>query len=282
MLNKTKIWTATKVQLRRYLARHRQATALRKLAQYCETFLHFYNNYDHNMAENGEVAILDALRGSDPRVLFDVGANQGDWANVGATRFPNATIHCFEIVSDTFSVLERRFADNPRLVLNEFGLSNEPGEVTVQTYDGRSDISTLYSYPEHAERCVTRTGRVIRGDDYIASHQIERIDLLKIDVEGAELRVFHGFERSLSSGLVAMVQFEYGMVNIMAGVFLRDLYQFLSSRGFVVGKIFPTYVDFRPYELADDDFRGPNYLAVRSDRPDLIRRVQVLRQERSD
>jgi hypothetical protein len=37
-----------------------------------------------------------------------------------------------------------------------------------------------------------------------------------------------------------------------------------------VGKVYPTYVDFRSYRLTDEDFRGPNYLAVRRERNDLI------------
>ena len=45
---------------------------------------------------------------------------------------------------------------------------------------------------------------------------------------------------------------------------------FRSLRVSVVGKIFPSYVDFREYELKDEDFQGPNYLAVRAARADLI------------
>jgi hypothetical protein len=37
-----------------------------------------------------------------------------------------------------------------------------------------------------------------------------------------------------------------------------------------VGKIFPNGVEFREYELADEDFMGPNYLACRAARDDYV------------
>jgi hypothetical protein len=61
------------------------------------------------------------------------------------------------------------------------------------------------------------------------------------------------------------------MVNAQSKWLLRDAYQLLGGHGFALGKIYPTYVDFRDYDVArDEDLRGPNYLAVRRDRADLI------------
>ena len=269
-------WTSCKEHMRRYVVRNRRSLILRKLAQYCRTYIGFYENRHYDIAENGEVAVLDSLCGFDMRTIFDVGAHTGNWAAAAIERFPHASIHCFEIVDETAATLERRFDGNARLIVNREGLSDESGATNVRTYEGRSDIATLYSYPEQKEACVIRGAEVIRGDEYIVSRQIERIDFLKLDVEGAELKVLKGLERALAAGIVSIIQFEYGMVNIVAGFFLRDLYALLCSAGFAIGKIFPTYVDFRPYNLAAEDFHGPNYLAVRSDRPDLIERVRTL------
>ena len=68
-----------------------------------------------------------------------------------------------------------------------------------------------------------------------------------------------------------LVQFEYGRVNVVNRFFLRDFYDFFEARGYAVGKIFPTSVDFRDYELSDEDFMGPNYLACRRDKPEYLR-----------
>lgn len=90
---------------------------------------------------------------------------------------------------------------------------------------------------------------------------IERIDLLKIDVEDAEHLVLEGFGEALGTKIDA-IQFEYGRVNIITHFLLRDFYQILEARNYLVGKLFSNHVDFRSYDLTDEDFVGPNYVAV--------------------
>jgi hypothetical protein len=46
--------------------------------------------------------------------------------------------------------------------------------------------------------------------------------LLKIDIEGMETEVLHGFEAILNAGLIQAVQFEHGPYHIVARHFLGD------------------------------------------------------------
>ena len=275
MLNETALWTSFKTTMRRYVARNRRKFVIRKVAQYCRTYLDYYENHDYDIALNGERFVLEALRDVPMRTIFDVGANTGDWAIAAAAVFPEATIHAFEIVPATSETLRSRAAGNARIVVNAFGLSDSNGTVDVRSYEGRSDLATVFRYSDQRELSVTPCP-VKRGDDYLASHGLSKIDFLKIDVEGGERTVLDGFAAALASRAVSIIQFEYGQVNIVAGVLLRDLWSMLSSHGYVVGKIFPTYVDFRAYSLADEDFRGPNFLAVLADREDLVARLRTL------
>jgi hypothetical protein len=119
----------------------------------------------------------------------------------------------------------------------------------------------------------------VTGDAYCAEHGIRRIDLLKIDTEGLDLRVLRGFDHMLASGAVDVVQFEYGLANIASHTLLADFHAFLGERGFAVGKIWPREVEFRDYDpRLDENFRGPNYLAVRHARDDLIARLMRARE----
>jgi hypothetical protein len=52
-----------------------------------------------------------------------------------------------------------------------------------------------------------------------------------------------------------------------------DFHEYFEARGYAVGKIYPRGVDFRPYAVSDEDFRGPNYLACRKDKPEYIQRL---------
>ena len=100
------------------------------------------------------------------------------------------------------------------------------------------------------------------GDIFCAEKGIDNIDFLKIDVEGYEHKVLKGFEGILKRGGIKVIQFEYGYVNIDTHFLLKDFYDYLQSFGMKLGKIYPSYVDFREYEYKDEDFYGPNYLAV--------------------
>lgn len=69
---------------------------------------------------------------------------------------------------------------------------------------------------------------------------------------------------------IDLVQFEYGEINLKTRDFLEDYYKFFTTRGFVVGKLYPEGVMFKDYDLADEDFLGPNYIACRAERADMI------------
>jgi hypothetical protein len=108
---------------------------------------------------------------------------------------------------------------------------------------------------------------VMRGDEFLAREGIDEVDFLKIDVEGAEHLVLRGLDGLLRQGRVRFVQFEYGRVNILTRFLLKDFYELFARHNYVVGKIYPDHVEIRDYDLMDEDFLGPNYLACRAGDP---------------
>ena len=90
--------------------------------------------------------------------------------------------------------------------------------------------------------------------------------MAKIDVEGGEHLVLKGFD---DYDNITVIQFEYGLHNIYSRFLLRDFYELLSD--FEIGKLYPNGVDFRPYHASDEDFLGPNYVAVNRRASDLLR-----------
>ncbi|MGU3537674.1 FkbM family methyltransferase [Methylobacterium sp. A54F] len=230
------------------------------------------------MSTNGEFNLLRNLETCGIRTVFDVGANRGDYVGACLRHFPDAQIHAFEIVPATFRKLEDNFGRTDGVRLNAFGLSNARQSLDIQynpDHDGTSSL-IAESTRIHAADWKTVPARVETGDDYCRANAIERIDFLKIDVEGAEHLVLEGFADMLAGGRILSIQFEYGLANIYSKFLLNDFWRTLTAHGFRVGPIMPRGVAFKPYDPMDEDFQGaPNYFAAHASRSDIIDRVRL-------
>jgi FkbM family methyltransferase len=255
------------------VARKRRTFPARSLAAFCRRYLAWYANVNYDLQTNGETFVLDRLAHFDPTVLFDVGANLGDWTAAARTLCPGAAVHAFEISPPTFTRLAARFSSDPLVHLNPAGLSDSEGTIEIRHYEGLEALTTAVDYP-HPFPFQTLRARVTTGAAYAASCGVQHIDLLKIDVEGMEEQVLAGFDPLFQRQAIDLVQFEYGRVSILTGFLLRHFYCFFEQRGFLVGKIYPEYVDFRAYSMEDEDFLGPNYLACRRDKPEYLQALR--------
>jgi len=257
-----------------FIARHRRNRLLRRLAGVCRRYLAWHENVDYELSSNGEDFVLETLGRFGPRVIFDVGANVGDWSLAAWRRCPTAQLFSFEIAPPTFTSLISRVAGLQNVHCENVGLSDIEGSIVINHFESAPALTTATAYP-HRLDSVELTAQVVRGDAYAAARGIDHIDMLKIDVEGMEDRVLRGFEGMLSRRAIDLVQFEYGRVNILSHFLLADFHDYFSRRGYVVGKVFPNYVDFRSYHLADENFLGPNYLACREELTDYLRALRA-------
>lgn len=255
-----------------WLARRRDTAAVRFAVACASQVLDMTANVNFDLTANGELEVLRRLSTLSPACVFDVGANVGDWSESATGALPTATIHAFEIVPETAEQLRQRLqlAGLTAVTVNAFGMSDAPGTVQVAHLPGFTEGSSAAVTQPLGEvqwlNCPVTT-----GDGYCAEHGIEHIDLLKLDVEGLEQRVLAGFEQMLSRRAIDVVQFEYGHLNASVRFLLGDFYELFDRHGYAVGKIFPDGVELRPYNAwRDENFKGPNYLAVRADRDDLL------------
>ena len=262
--------------LARHLLQDRFHGNARMLAGFFQNALAGWHNNQHQVLLNGEAQLLRRLAPFGPRVVFDVGANDGDWSVACAEALPDADIHAFEIDPTTAAALRDHLATKaPRARVNALGLSDKAGEVSIFLQPGITTQTSLVG-PKTAEPggevagLESKVVHVKTGDAYVTEHQIASIDLLKLDVEGAEPKVLDGFRGCFEQRRITLVQFEYGGVNASIRYLLEDFYHFFRRHGFVVGKLYPEGVAFKEYEVTDEDFRGPNFVACRQDRPDIV------------
>lgn len=216
---------------------------------------------------HGEDWILSKLNGLS--TIFDVGCNIGEWTRLARSHHPNSDIHMFEVVPDTFQHMKKNIVLDEKMYANPFGLSSEAGTLDMKYKPSYSAVSTCLRMLR-VDDSEYRSGLVMKGDDYVKSRMIDKIDYLKVDVEGAEKMVFEGFSETLKQNKIDIIQFEYGYACILTKWLLMDAYELLGSHGFVLGKYANGRIDFHDYALWREDFQGPDYFAIHRSRPDLL------------
>lgn len=222
--------------------------------------------------KNGEELVLRKLARFGPRCILDVGANVGQYAMMAARLCPDADIHAFEPMPDTFEKLLAETRSLQHVHCLRTALGEIEGSLTFHRSSGRSDTDSAFPVtggplpPGHYTSVVEAP--VMRGDKFIEMRGIESIDLLKVDAEGMDLRVLRGFGNALDR--VEVLQFEYGVFNVGSRDLLADFFSWLEPRGFTVGRIYPHHVQFSRYEVTMEHFIGGNYLAVRTNLPEKL------------
>jgi FkbM family methyltransferase len=258
-----------KTRSRRLIARNRGHASVRALHRLATFIDGCYENDEWDMCANGETTLIERLAPARFRTVFDVGAHVGDWSIEALGAWPDARVHAFEVAPPTFERLKRRI-DEAGLSARSTLVCKGLGDVTAtrNMYYFPDHPNLTCDLPRHEYESRPFCAEMIDGDGYVRQQGLERIDFLKIDVEGAEHLVLKGLAETLDAGNVDCIQFEYGAFSIQTRVLLADYYERLAPR-YSIGKIYPRSVEFRDYHWTMESFRFSNFLCVSRGRPDL-------------
>ena len=246
--------------------------------KFARRFILNYEGFSYSFEKNGEKHLLDALSGININTIFDIGANVGDWTEFVIKKFNEAKIHSFEISKTSFSVLQKKYQNNNQVFINNFGLSNKKGLLQYKDYGKNSQINSIITEGNFHDQKITPilvNTLVETGDNYCKKNDIKEIDLLKIDVEGAEHLVLDGFSNLLANGAIKIIQFEYGYLNADSKFLMKDFYRLFDKYGYVLGPLKPNGVIFMDFSYGLNNFNsGPNYVAVHKSCNTIIEKVK--------
>jgi FkbM family methyltransferase len=204
---------------------------------------------------------LSQLVGQRP-VVVDAGANQGHWSVALLAAVPEARLFAFEPSPTACGRLERALDGRAEAVNAAVG--SERGEMSLFTPEPGSEHASLYQRQIPGE-ILDQTEKVAvrRLDEFFRSRSIERVDVLKLDVEGHELEALRGCGSLLDD--ISVIQFEFGGAAIDAKLFFRDLYGFLAEHGFRLFRLLPEGLwPIGDYDESREIFVFSNYLALNS------------------
>ena len=185
------------------------------------------------------------------RDVFDVGANVGEFAEEAHRHFPAATVRSFEPHPASFAQLRDRKA-RPWLVPVNCALGEVRGETRMFVYEDSKLNSLVANASYSARHGLVPTEMAVRCDtidDYCASAAVERVQLLKIDTEGADLAVLRGARRMLGERRVDFIYVEFNDLlqkGAVDGGALQPIAEFLAPFGY---ECLVSYVDYLVLEM---------------------------------
>lgn len=123
----------------------------------------------------------------DVQVVFDAGANCGAASVYFARHYPGAVIHAFEPGPDPLAILRRNAEHYPNVHVHPIGLHSR--DQVVPLYKGGVDqiLGSIFRRDINIDESDPVSLRA--AGPWAAEHEIDRIDVLKIDVEGCEVDV---------------------------------------------------------------------------------------------
>jgi FkbM family methyltransferase len=128
------------------------------------------------------------LHQNEQNVIFDIGANVGTTTIILAEYFKNSIIYAFEPHPDNFLCLQKNIEDyglSSRVFAFNIALSRENGKMSMKKVLENGN-SGCYHVRNNIKDVNHIDVEVQNLNNFIETHNITKIDLVKMDVEGAE------------------------------------------------------------------------------------------------
>lgn len=141
-------------------------------------------------------------------IIFDIGANDGEDSLWLANLFPYSTVYSFECDPRAIKRFKKKVGDHKRIFLQEYAVSKSNGKITFHQSDGQmagKEIDEGWDYSGSIHKPKNHLVKypwvkfentievnTVRIDDWCLANNINHIDFIWMDVQGAELDVIEG------------------------------------------------------------------------------------------
>jgi FkbM family methyltransferase len=149
-------------------------------------------------------------------VIFDVGAHRAETSRIYAELFPNAVIHALEPFPESFEALVRNTFHLPQVTAHPIGLAqaNRDMELNANVFTPTNSLLETHELASEVwgMGLLDTQARVVCKfmtlDAFLAENHINHVNLLKLDVQGAEYKVFEGGKNAFAEGMLDVIYME--------------------------------------------------------------------------
>jgi FkbM family methyltransferase len=165
------------------------------------------------------------------RLIVDGGANKGSAAIYFGLRYPDAKIHCYEPNAELIPILKKNIELNN---INAYVFNEALGD---KTGDSFFEINENHQYSKLSNKDTKFKVRVISLNEKYAG---QKIDILKLDIEGEEERVISSIDFDSLAIVVIIQEIHYSMVNF------EEIKKTLEGNGYNLEKPYSQYKFLNP------------------------------------
>lgn len=216
-----------------------------------------YKNNAERTAEANQVfskeKLLKSLVSTHQPVIFDIGANIGQSVDYFKSIWQHSKIYSFEPVFQSFNKLQKKAVVYNDVQCYNLAISNYVGNSTFYINEHQVMLSGFYNLNKHSQDSLAvnrpepshfnyfnsfeATVQVETLDSFCEANNIEQIDLLKLDTQGAEPLILEGASEILKNTNV-----------IISEVMLYDLYE--KQTNFIDYEKILIPLGFRLYDIS--------------------------------
>ena len=224
----------------------------------------FESSGEHWLLKN----VLAHQEAGQPSVLVDIGTYKGWWTESAVSLLRHhklsGHIHAFEPTAATFSYLSEKFKGNELVSINKIALSDRSGEREFFVIGELGGTNSLLWNGDG----VIESVQTLCFDDFLNREGIDHVLFVKSDAEGHDLSVLLGAVEALQNGVVEIWQFEYNHRWIAGRAYLKDVFDFIVDKPYLLGKLYGYGVEvFEKWHPELERFFEANYVLIRKGSP---------------
>jgi FkbM family methyltransferase len=179
-------------------------------------FIKILNKFGCSLYLDSKHIITSYYNKTDKICIFDIGAHKGESTRVYSRLFPNSKIFAFEPYLGSFKELKKFRSKKIKVFNLGFSSSKKIKKIFVNK---NSSTNSIMPFEKEADNVWGGRGnlksltevkcKLTTLDQFLFEKKIDKIDFLKIDVQGYEFEILKGAKKTLMAKKIKMVEIEF-------------------------------------------------------------------------
>lgn len=233
------------------------------------SYIGLYTTYSNGTNTSEASAIYEIFqkknRNNKDLIIFDVGANIGNYSIDINDKFSQKTIYSFEPSINTYNNLVTNTKAIQNIKTFNFGMGETIGKMKLYNCSEQSgELASVYNKNDVSDNDFTVIN-MNTIDNFSTDNNIDIIDILKIDTEGHDFIVLNGCQKMIDDNKVFCIQFEYGPQNIYSRILLKDFFDKYHKKYDFYRIVKDGILPVNKYSISIENFQLTNYLMINKD-----------------